>query len=135
MVSERAANMEPDKLFGFAPFTVKFNNLTASSTGSAGVKTVWNFGNGTYSVTESASITPECVFKQAGTYKVLAYTIKGTCLDTISKTIVVDIPSNLEVPNVFTPNGDGVNDIYFLKTSNLAEIKIKIPYKNISLEK
>jgi gliding motility-associated-like protein len=120
------ANIEADRLFGFAPFAVKFNNLTASSTGSTGVKTVWNFGNGTYSVTESASITPECVFRQAGTYKVLIYSIKGTCLDTISKTIVVDIPSKLEVPNVFTPNGDGVNDVYFLKTSNLAEIKIKI---------
>ena len=54
------------------------------------------------------------------------YAIKGTCKDTTVKVITVDIPSKLEIPNVFTPNGDGSNDVFFLKVANLSEISATI---------
>ncbi|MDO8998115.1 MAG: gliding motility-associated C-terminal domain-containing protein, partial [Bacteroidota bacterium] len=34
--------------------------------------------------------------------------------------------SKLEVPNVFTPNGDGSNDVFFLKVANISEINAVI---------
>ena len=54
------------------------------------------------------------------------YVNKGSCRDTVVKVINVEMPSKLEVPNVFTPNGDGSNDLFFLKVANISEISALI---------
>ena len=54
------------------------------------------------------------------------FAVKGTCIDSASRTIEVEIPSFVEVPNVFTPNGDNVNDLFFLKAKNLESISVLI---------
>ncbi len=47
-------------------------------------------------------------------------------MDTVQKVITVELPSKLEVPNVFTPNGDGSNDVFFLKVQNVGDINAKV---------
>lgn len=42
------------------------------------------------------------------------------------KYIKVELPSELTVPNVFTPNGDNVNDFFNLKATNLTELTLQI---------
>ena len=34
--------------------------------------------------------------------------------------------STIYVPNVFTPNGDGVNDVYFLMSTNITSFNLNI---------
>ena len=119
----------PSTFTGFAPLTVSFQNLSASSspvTPSASITAVWSFGNGGSQVTNSVAISPVTTYSNAGTYTVTMYVVKGTCKDTVTKIITVELPSKLEVPNVFTPNGDGSNDIFFLKVANVAEINAVI---------
>jgi len=50
----------------------------------------------------------------------------ASCVGTASTVITVDLPSKLEIPNVFTPNSDGVNDVFMLQTTNLTEITCTI---------
>jgi gliding motility-associated-like protein len=123
-----------DKISGYAPLTVTFNNESRSSSGTASVTSIWSFGNGnTQTVTAAQYSLPITqIYQQPGQYTVTLYTSKGagsannTCLDSTFKIISVDIPSKLEIPNVFTPNGDGSNDVFFVRMANLSTIKMSI---------
>jgi len=120
------ADFRPDVVTGFAPLTVNFTNLSSSSNASTGTQSItsnWAFGNGYTLTTSSASISPSSIYNNPGTYTITLISTKGiVCVDSAFKVIKVELPSKLEIPNVFTPNGDGSNDVFFLKTSNLAEI-------------
>ncbi len=60
------------------------------------------------------------------TYTLLTITKYG-CFATSQITIDVVLPcKDFFVPNVFTPNGDGINDTYLIKTEFLAKYEISI---------
>lgn len=112
---------------GYAPLTVVFTNGSSSSNGTGSITTSWNFGNATtLTTTASNPITPQTIYTQPGTFTVTMFVTKGACLDTAFKVINVDIPSSLVIPNVFTPNNDGINDLFFLKSNNLTEITMVV---------
>ncbi len=125
------ADFDIDNVSGYAPLTVKFKNTSRSADSvntSAGISSIWNFGNGDTAMQASKNfdIPETSVFRQPGTYTVTLYINRGVCLEQVSKIIQVEVPSSVEIPNVFTPNGDGVNDIYFIKAASLSDINAVI---------
>ena len=121
------ANFVPSTLIGFAPLAVTFNNTSQTSTGASSINCLWSYGNGIATPTAiSNSINPTVTYTAAGTYSVVLFARKGTCTDSAMKVILVELPGKLEIPNVFTPNGDKVNDVFRLIASNLTEIDAKI---------
>ncbi|MBK9283387.1 MAG: gliding motility-associated C-terminal domain-containing protein [Sphingobacteriaceae bacterium] len=115
------AAFEADPQTGYAPLNVMFTNNSASSGGTSSISSVWSFGNGE-TKTSTTNISFGTVYNAPGKYNVMLITQKGSCVDTAYKVIQVDMPSKLEVPNIFTPNGDGSNDVFFLKVANISEI-------------
>lgn len=104
---------------GNAPLTV---NLTNQSTGADGQW--WDFGNGQTSTdTNPGSV----IYTDPGTYTVtLAVTNALGCVDTVSLQITVGTQMTVELPNIFTPNGDLVNDVYLIKALGVSSMKAEI---------
>lgn len=75
---------------------------------------VWNFGDGEQ--TENEILTSH-LYNSWGDYVVsLAVTTEEGCGDSVSHTIVIE--DDLRFPNVITPNGDGINDVWAIENLN-----------------
>jgi gliding motility-associated-like protein len=112
------ASFTTDITNGFAPQVVNFTNLSSPS---ATVLT-WTFGDGNGSSTTNPSNT----YSVAGTYTVMLVASTGLCSDTATEVIVIEDGFTIEIPNVFTPNGDNTNDVFTIKSTGVKEIELQI---------
>ena len=94
---------------------IDFTNTSTISSGTI-TSAVWYFGDGNGASGNNVNHS----YSTSGTYPVvLVVTGSNGCMDTISTNYVVD--AIIELPNVFTPNGDNAND--YLKFKNLEVFK------------
>ncbi len=83
----------------------------------------WDFGDGGTSSAEA----PTHFYEEVGTYTVtLIANNQWGCADTISMEINIHPEHTLYVPNAFTPNSDGNNDIFIAKGTNILEYQMTI---------
>ncbi len=119
-ISSVSASFIADTLAGEAPLPVNFTN---TSSGNA-VSFQWNFGDGS---TENLA-SPTHLFSQSGQYTVeLTATNAEGCSDSYSLVITVsDAPSSLTIPNIFTPNGDLLNDQFIITAERIESYQLQI---------
>jgi gliding motility-associated-like protein len=141
IVTKAAFSVDPQS--GEAPLTVTFTNL--SENGDPNLYE-WFFYRDLDEIKREAENTdqpidsidfvaydqnPVYTFENSGTYNVKLVSKHQSgfhvCADTayIEEFIIVDT-SFVAVPNVFTPNGDGTNDVFAVKYWSMQSIKISI---------
>ncbi len=84
----------------------------------------WTFGDGTTSSTE---LNPVHVYADTGSFITQLVVVNSYgCRDTILRTIEIGPRSTLFAPNCFTPNGDGINDAFYPKWTQMKDIYVEI---------
>ena len=87
------------------PLNVTFTNASTNATSYS-----WVFGDGN----TSTAVNPTDIYNTSGSYTVVLTANNGACSDTATAIIVINDNTSIIIPNVFTPNNDGVNDVFFL---------------------
>ncbi|MCX6295087.1 MAG: gliding motility-associated C-terminal domain-containing protein, partial [Bacteroidetes bacterium] len=110
-----SASFSASPTSGSSPLTV---NLTNTSNGASNY--IWDFGDGTSSVFTNPSV----IYNQNGSYTIILVAYNGSfaCSDTATITIEVFDQAAMIVPNIFTPNGDGQNDIFVVQSVGIKEL-------------
>ena len=114
-------SIDPNK--GEAPLTVTFTDKSIR-----GSSYTWEFGDHSKDSISILKNPDPHIYYKPGEYapKLTIVSDKG-CIDSLrlDQKIVVD-PSKVEIPNVFTPNGDGLNDYFFVKSTSIKYINVEV---------
>ncbi|HNX07006.1 MAG TPA: choice-of-anchor L domain-containing protein [Bacteroidales bacterium] len=105
---------------GFVPLTVQF-----TYTGIGATDFYWDFGDGT----SSTASNPQHTYTDKGLYIATLSVSSGPpnfCEATQQVDIKVIHPSSMLVPNIFTPNEDGHNDIFQIESQGINTLEIAI---------
>lgn len=100
---------------GVAQFSARFdgcnNKLTIENQSEGGFSYRWDFGDGDTSNAQD----PEHDYDEIGNYTIQLFVNENTlCSDQISKEVSIEAAKKhtINLYNVFTPNGDGLNDCF-----------------------
>lgn len=87
------------------------------------VSNSWDFADGASSV----DMHPDHVYADSGSYNVkLMIQDNNGCVDTVSNIVWVNPDLRVLIPSAFTPNGDGLNDVWEISGQGMEDLSFTI---------
>ncbi|MDP1800278.1 MAG: gliding motility-associated C-terminal domain-containing protein [Bacteroidota bacterium] len=114
--------------FEFSPLkpVEGIDNVMFTNT-STGTNTAWHWYFTNLNGYNTSQQNTSYLFQEPGTYAVaMVVTNKWGCSDTVVKAIDILEDQTLFVPNSFTPNGDGLNEIFQPKGKGFAKFNMQV---------
>jgi gliding motility-associated-like protein len=102
---------------GALPLVVHFSNNDPLAS-----SVHWDFGDGN----TSESLSPRHTFNEPGSYEVILAVDNEEVVSRDTVLIVVHRSLTMMIPNMFTPNGDGINDAFRVEVENVAQFHCTI---------
>ena len=117
------ADFTADPSNGEAPLDVSFQDASVR-----GLYYRWEFGDTSKPVNLVKPFEPVSnVYYIPGEYSAkLTVESEQGCIDSMRFDKIVVDPSELKIPNVFTPDGDGINDFFMVESTSLRMINVEI---------
>lgn len=118
--------------FYFSPDVVNLMDpLVTFTDASGGVITNWhwNFGDPVSGANDTSNLQdPTHLYSDSGTYCITLtiMNMTGACADTVTKCLRVEPQTTFYVPNSFTPNKDGKNEIFYAYGTYIGEFHMYI---------
>ena len=119
-----SADFTSDPISGTYPLTVAFTPVDVPD----GAEVLWDFDD---DGSTSTVLEPQHTFEEPGSYTVTLEVTALGCSTTSSAVITVTVPaqgtvSSIVLPNVFSPNGDRLNDLLVMNAVNITSVEILI---------
>jgi len=113
------ASFEVDPDRGEAPLEVFFTDNSVR-----GLYYTWRFGDDTISNSPDPG---SHIYYKPGEYTVrLTIESDKGCIDSTKYEKIMVEPSSIDIPNVFTPDGDGINEFFFVESKSLRYLYVQI---------